>query len=154
MCCVSLAVLPRVEILSSFPFSSQVVDFHEQKEVNGIKFWGYVAGHVLGAAMFMLEIAGVKVLYTGDFSRMEDRHLCAAEIPNVRPDVLITVRSLPLCLRVSLAAPPLTDDVSRNVNEGFPCCFTKLYPRASRILEVPRIHTYLIGTRMCNSACC
>ena len=33
--------------------------------MNGIKFWCYNAGHVLGAAMFMLEIAGVKILYTG-----------------------------------------------------------------------------------------
>ncbi|VDP39762.1 unnamed protein product [Soboliphyme baturini] len=35
----------------------EVIDFHEQKEVNGIKFWCYVAGHVLGACMFMIEIA-------------------------------------------------------------------------------------------------
>ena len=41
--------------------------------------------------MFMIEIAGVKVLYTGDFSRVEDRHLMAAEIPSVTPDILITV---------------------------------------------------------------
>ena len=41
--------------------------------MGGIKFWCYNAGHVLGAAMFMLEIAGVKILYTGDFSREEDR---------------------------------------------------------------------------------
>lgn len=33
-------------------------------EVGGVKFWCYNAGHVLGAAMFMLEIAGVKVWYT------------------------------------------------------------------------------------------
>ncbi|KAL7072218.1 hypothetical protein ACQ4LE_008528 [Meloidogyne hapla] len=68
----------------------EMIDFHEQKEVNGIKFWCYVAGHVLGACMFMLEIAGVRVLYTGDFSRLEDRHLCSAEVPNVLPDVLIS----------------------------------------------------------------
>ncbi|XP_014780990.1 cleavage and polyadenylation specificity factor subunit 3 [Octopus bimaculoides] len=30
-----------------------------------------------------------QVLYTGDFSRQEDRHLMAAEIPSVRPDVVI-----------------------------------------------------------------
>jgi cleavage and polyadenylation specificity factor subunit 3 len=60
--------------------------------VNGIKFWCYVAGHVLGACMFMVEIAGVRVLYTGDFSRLEDRHLCSAEIPNMSPDVLISVQ--------------------------------------------------------------
>ena len=39
----------------------EVVNFHQEVEVNGIKFWAYTAGHVLGAAMFMLEIAGVKV---------------------------------------------------------------------------------------------
>lgn len=65
--------------------------------MNGIKFWSYNAGHVLGAAMFMLEIAGVKILYTGDFSCEEDRHLMAAEIPAVSPDVLISVRLLRGC---------------------------------------------------------
>lgn len=39
----------------------ETINFHEEKEVNGIKFWCYNAGHVLGAAMFMIEIAGVKV---------------------------------------------------------------------------------------------
>jgi cleavage and polyadenylation specificity factor subunit 3 len=37
-------------------------------EHRGTKFWCYNAGHVLGAAMFMIEIAGVHVLYTGDYS--------------------------------------------------------------------------------------
>ena len=64
-------------------------DYHQTLEVNGIKFWGYNAGHVLGAAMFMIEIAGVKILYTGDYSRVEDRHLMAAEIPDEEPNVLI-----------------------------------------------------------------
>uniref|UniRef100_A0A8R1E3E4 Cleavage and polyadenylation specificity factor subunit 3 n=1 Tax=Caenorhabditis japonica TaxID=281687 RepID=A0A8R1E3E4_CAEJA len=68
----------------------ETIDFKEQKEVNGIKFWPYVAGHVLGACQFMIEIAGVRVLYTGDFSCLEDRHLCAAEIPPITPQVLIT----------------------------------------------------------------
>lgn len=67
----------------------EVINFHEEKEVAGVRFWCYNAGHVLGAAMFMLEIAGVKILYTGDFSRQEDRHLMSAEIPAIMPDVLI-----------------------------------------------------------------
>lgn len=67
----------------------ETVDFHVEKDVGGVRFWCYNAGHVLGAAMFMIEIAGVKVLYTGDFSRQEDRHLMAAEIPNLQPDILI-----------------------------------------------------------------
>ncbi|EUB64172.1 Cleavage and polyadenylation specificity factor subunit [Echinococcus granulosus] len=66
------------------------IDFHQELEVNGIKFSAYHAGHVLGAAMFLIEIAGVKILYTGDFSRQEDRHLMCAEVPPHHPDILIT----------------------------------------------------------------
>jgi len=67
----------------------EVIDFHQTMEVNGIRFWCYTAGHVLGAAMFMVDIAGVRVLYTGDYSREEDRHLRAAETPEFSPDVCI-----------------------------------------------------------------
>ncbi|PJF18481.1 Beta-Casp domain-containing protein [Paramicrosporidium saccamoebae] len=65
------------------------IDYHQEVEVNGVKFTALNAGHVLGAAMFLIEIAGVKVLYTGDYSREEDRHLMAAETPSSRPDVLV-----------------------------------------------------------------
>lgn len=65
------------------------INYHQEVEHNGIKFTCYNAGHVLGAAMFLVEIAGVKLLYTGDFSRQEDRHLMAAETPPVKVDVLI-----------------------------------------------------------------
>ncbi|RIB06583.1 beta-lactamase-like protein [Gigaspora rosea] len=66
----------------------EAVDYHQEVEVEGIKFTSYNAGHVLGAAMFLIEIAGI--LYTGDYSREEDRHLMAAELPPAQPDVLIT----------------------------------------------------------------
>ena len=77
-------------MIISIPHSKSPFPFQEV-DVNGIKFWCYNAGHVLGAAMFMIEIAGVKIFYTGDFSCEEDRHLMAAEIPSVSPDVLISV---------------------------------------------------------------
>ncbi|KAF5188910.1 Cleavage and polyadenylation specificity factor subunit 3-i [Thalictrum thalictroides] len=67
----------------------EVIDFHQTLEVNGIRFWCYTAGHVLGAAMFMVDIAGVRILYTGDYSREEDRHLRAAETPTFSPDICI-----------------------------------------------------------------
>ena len=67
----------------------EVVDYHAEVNVDGIRFRPFYAAHVLGGAMFMVEIAGVRVLYTGDYSREEDRHLKAAEIPPFRPDVLI-----------------------------------------------------------------
>jgi len=68
----------------------ETVDYHQEVEVEGIKFTGYNAGHVLGAAMFLIEIAGIKLLYTGDYSREEDRHLMVAEKPtNVYTDIMI-----------------------------------------------------------------
>ncbi len=39
--------------------------------------------------MFLIDIAGLKILYTGDYSREEDRHLVKAEVPPIHPDVLI-----------------------------------------------------------------
>jgi cleavage and polyadenylation specificity factor subunit 3 len=55
--------------------------FHETVTLPcGISFTAYRAGHVLGAAMYVVEIAGIRVLYTGDFSCELDRHLPAAEI--------------------------------------------------------------------------
>jgi predicted metal-dependent RNase len=39
--------------------------------------------------MFMIEIAGLKILFTGDYSREDDRHLVSAEVPPVKPDILI-----------------------------------------------------------------
>ncbi|KAF9462338.1 beta-lactamase-like protein [Collybia nuda] len=55
----------------------------------GVSFTPYHAGHVLGACMFLIDIAGLRILYTGDYSREEDRHLVKAELPPIRPDVLI-----------------------------------------------------------------
>ncbi|KAG6336631.1 hypothetical protein ID866_2470 [Astraeus odoratus] len=55
----------------------------------GISFISYHAGHVLGACMYLIDVGGLKILYTGDYSRTEDRHLVKAEVPAERPEVLI-----------------------------------------------------------------
>ncbi|RNF20759.1 putative cleavage and polyadenylation specificity factor [Trypanosoma conorhini] len=67
----------------------ETVEYHEEVTVNGIRFQPFNAGHVLGAALFMVDIAGMKTLYTGDFSRVPDRHLLGAEVPTYSPDILI-----------------------------------------------------------------
>ena len=36
-------------------------NFFQVQDISGVKFWCYHAGHVLGACMFMIEIAGVRV---------------------------------------------------------------------------------------------
>lgn len=66
-----------------------MVDYHQEVEIKEIKFSCYNAGHVLGAAMFLIEIDDIRILYTGDYSREEDRHLKPAEFPNCDIDVLI-----------------------------------------------------------------
>ena len=68
----------------------EAVDYHQEVVVSGgLRFTPYHAGHVLGACMFMIDVAGLRVLYTGDYSREEDRHLVQGEVPPIRPDVLI-----------------------------------------------------------------
>mmetsp|Transcript_7647 Transcript_7647/g.25905 ORF Transcript_7647/g.25905 Transcript_7647/m.25905 type:complete len:712 (-) Transcript_7647:1440-3575(-) len=67
----------------------QVIDYHQTLSYKGMKFSCHAAGHVLGACMFMLDIDGVRVLYTGDYSTEEDRHLMAAQVPDQRPHLLV-----------------------------------------------------------------
>ena len=50
------------------------MDFHQTVNYRGIRVTASAAGHVLGAAMFNVEIDGVKVLYTGDYSMEDDRY--------------------------------------------------------------------------------
>ena len=43
----------------------ELIDFHQQLEfpgIPGMRVTCYAAGHVLGAAMFLVEIAGIRVL--------------------------------------------------------------------------------------------
>ncbi len=68
-----------------------VMDFHQTIEFKGVRVTATAAGHVLGAAMFTIEIDRVRVVYTGDYSMEEDRHLIPGSIPTTggSPDVLI-----------------------------------------------------------------
>lgn len=80
----------EAEHLSTFTMI-EAIDYHTTHTVSSIRFTPYPAGHVLGAAMFLIEIAGLKILFTGDYSREDDRHLISAEVPRgINIDVLIT----------------------------------------------------------------
>lgn len=53
--------------------------------------------------MFMVEIAGMRLLYTGDYSRQADRHMSAADLPSPPPHIgqqPTEIPQLPLVLRV------------------------------------------------------
>jgi cleavage and polyadenylation specificity factor subunit 3 len=58
----------------------ECLNYHEVIEHAGIRFTCYNAGHVLGAAMFLVEINGCKILYTGDYSLYSDRILKGATV--------------------------------------------------------------------------
>ncbi|GFR43562.1 hypothetical protein Agub_g4655 [Astrephomene gubernaculifera] len=98
----------------------EVVDFYQTIEVAGMQITPYRAGHVIGAAMFLVEVAGLRCLYTGDYSRLPDRHLPAADIPPVTPHIVIvestygTSRHLPRQQREQL----LLDTIRTTLNRG------------------------------------
>ncbi|KAK0626796.1 beta-lactamase-like protein [Immersiella caudata] len=76
--------------INTFP-QIEAIDYHTTHTISSIRITPYPAGHVLGAAMFHIEIAGLNIFFTGDYSREQDRHLVSAEVPKgVKIDVLIT----------------------------------------------------------------
>ena len=60
----------------------ETIDFYTTHTINGVQVTPYPAGHVLGAAMFLISIAGLNILFTGDYSTEEDRHLVSAAVPD------------------------------------------------------------------------
>ncbi|KAK3113586.1 endoribonuclease ysh1, partial [Teratosphaeriaceae sp. CCFEE 6253] len=78
------------DILNTLPMVN-TISFNTTHTHAGVKFTPYPAGHVLGACMYLIEIAGLNVLFTGDYSRETDRHLIPASVPRgVQVDCLIT----------------------------------------------------------------
>ena len=64
----------------------------------------YYAGHVLGAAMFYVRVGSESVVYTGDYNMTPDRHLGAAWIERVKPNLLITETTYATTIRDSKRA--------------------------------------------------
>lgn len=62
----------------------------------------FYAGHVLGAAMVLVECRGRSALYTGDFTMVPDHHLSAAWLPLcLQPDVMIVESTYATTIRSS-----------------------------------------------------
>eukprot|EP00004_Rigifila_ramosa_P017084 TRINITY_DN4121_c0_g1_i1.p1 TRINITY_DN4121_c0_g1~~TRINITY_DN4121_c0_g1_i1.p1 ORF type:complete len:600 (-),score=121.08 TRINITY_DN4121_c0_g1_i1:33-1580(-) len=77
------------------------LNLHETIEIGGMVIKPYYAGHVLGAAMFHVTVGNQSVVYTGDFNMTPDRHLAAASIDMVKPDLLITETTYATTIRDS-----------------------------------------------------
>jgi len=69
----------------------QTIEINETRIFkNDIKVTCFYAGHVLGACMFLIDINGNRVTYTGDCNTIIDRHLSGAYMPKIYPDILMT----------------------------------------------------------------
>ena len=74
----------------------QVIKIDDELEIKA-----YYAGHVLGAAMFQIRVGEQSLVYTGDYNMTPDRHLGAAWIDKVRPDLLISESTYATTIRDS-----------------------------------------------------
>ncbi|KAK5097339.1 endoribonuclease ysh1 [Exophiala xenobiotica] len=102
----------------------ETIDFYTTHTINGVQVTPYPAGHVLGAAMFLINIAGLNIFFTGDYSTEQDRHLVAAAVPDQKKvgkiDLLISESTFGIS-----TAPPreerefaLLKSVTNIVNRG------------------------------------
>lgn len=101
----------------------ELIDYHTTVTVGGISFHALNAGHVLGACMFWLDVGGRTLLYTGDYSMEDDRHLMAAELPGKKPDVLMCESTYGVQVHASRAEREarFTGTVERVVTRGGRC---------------------------------
>ncbi|CAH8848601.1 unnamed protein product [Trichobilharzia szidati] len=78
------------------------VYIHQTVKVDDdLEIQAFYAGHVLGAAMFLVRVGTKSVLYTGDYNMTPDRHLGAAWVSRCRPDLLITESTYATTIRDS-----------------------------------------------------
>ncbi|KAL3318445.1 Integrator complex subunit 11 [Cichlidogyrus casuarinus] len=75
---------------------NEVVKVDDQLQIQA-----FYAGHVLGAAMFLIRVGDQSFLYTGDYNMTPDRHLGAAYSPCCKPDLLITESTYATTIRDS-----------------------------------------------------
>eukprot|EP00191_Tetraselmis_sp_GSL018_P024432 CAMPEP_0177626196 /NCGR_PEP_ID=MMETSP0419_2-20121207/30522_1 /TAXON_ID=582737 /ORGANISM="Tetraselmis sp., Strain GSL018" /LENGTH=635 /DNA_ID=CAMNT_0019127229 /DNA_START=149 /DNA_END=2057 /DNA_ORIENTATION=- len=100
----------EVELFSNRHISDSMkkvrcVNLHETVRIGeDMEIRAYYAGHVLGAAMFYLRVGTESVVYTGDYNMTPDRHLGAAYIDRLRPDLLVTETTYGTSIRDSKRA--------------------------------------------------
>ena len=81
----------RPEQIKNCVSKIQTIEINETRVFKkDIKVTCFYAGHVLGACMFLIDINGNRVTYTGDCNTIIDRHLSGAYMPKIYPDVLMT----------------------------------------------------------------
>ena len=82
-------------------YKIDVIKLRETVTYEGINVTAYYSGHLLGAVMLLIEYKGIKVLYTGDYNSNADRHLGAAWVPKLKPDLVISESTYATTIRAS-----------------------------------------------------
>lgn len=94
----------------------EVVPFHEKKSLDSdISFEFNYAGHILGAASAIIDVAGKKIAFTGDIGRMNDDIFFPPE-PLPKIDYLVTESTYGN--RLHGQSNPL-DDLATVINETY-----------------------------------
>jgi len=82
-----------------------VVRQRQTVRIGNLAFTPYYAGHVLGAVVFDIEWVGGgvsrRVVYSGDYNMTAERHLGSANVPQLRPDLLISESTYATTIRGS-----------------------------------------------------
>lgn len=79
----------------------KAIQLHQTVNISGIRVTPYYAGHVLGASMFYIQVDDESIVYTGDFNMVRDRHLGPAQIPRLKPNLLISESTYATYIRPS-----------------------------------------------------
>ena len=87
-CTPGTAAIMQLRLHKNAGGSFHTFNYSKPFTVNGVQVTFIPAGHILGSAQILLEHAGVKYLYTGDYKLQED-HTCEP-IEYAEADVLIT----------------------------------------------------------------
>lgn len=92
------ALYPMEDVSKSLAKATGI-NLEETLTLYNLRCTAYYAGHVMGAAMFHCQTGSSSILYTGDYNMVADRHLGAAKVPRLMPDVMISESTYATTLR-------------------------------------------------------
>lgn len=78
------------DIAASLQKVTPVTAKKEIRVGDGITIRVWYASHVLGAGIWEVRVGPQTVVYSGDYNTVADRHLGAAYVPRLRPDLFIS----------------------------------------------------------------
>jgi Cft2 family RNA processing exonuclease len=94
-----------------------ILEYNQPKRLKGAKVELFPSGHILGGAQILLEIEGVRIVYTGDFKIRKCLTAKKAEVKKC--DILIMESTFGLPYYVFPDRKEVVDRITKFVNEAF-----------------------------------